>query len=274
MFTNARHLHLMISWSFALICLLRVNALKAESSVSCTEPVIKDRLTSALVKSSGHPSSPKSLTWNEGQVRAWDDRGGFYSMPLQHSLASLEEVAKVALKGTCMVHVASRGGFTIRFEDPKTSPQSNQGSLIRRDGAVLGVLQPSKNEYLMILYPARIAAAIASQAKGKKPQRHQKLWAEFTGEMDLEYNFGGVTVATSGGVAKMPLKDAKAKLEQALTDAGYEKDVRTTPESRDLLFMSAPFIESFWLKKDGIARLEIEKIKNGQVRFTIHETTQ
>ncbi len=233
--------------------------------------------------------------WNKGTVRAWQEQGEFLSMPLGSDAEKwLKKISKnlpTKLSSRCNVIIADEGSYTVRvtsktvdelklakFEARATNPNSaktpaNTPNFINADGTTLGVFSPVKGEVIMIMYPAKIAAAIARNQGTPFQSSYSKSIAKISPSLDLEYNFGDIAVKAFSGTGKLSMREAAAAAFSDLTSLGYRPD----PTSEQSVKMFDGFIipethESFWVHDTGIARINLEKKAHGMVKIDINET--
>jgi hypothetical protein len=233
--------------------------------------------------------------WNKGTVRAWQDQGEFLSMPMGTDAAkwlkTISENLPTKLSSRCNVIIANEGSYTVRvtsktvdelklakFEARAAHPNSanthaNTPNLINADGTTLGVFSPIKGEVIMILYPAKIAAAIARNQGTPFQSSYSKSIAKVSANLDLEYNFGDTAVKAFCGSGKLSMREAAAAAFSDLTSLGY----RPEPSSEKSVKMFDGFIipethESFWVHETGIARIYLKKKAHGKVKIDINET--
>lgn len=229
--------------------------------------------------------------WNRGQVRAWDEAGEFWSMPLRAEIAKISSVLREKLTKDCDIEIADEGSYSVRVHR-KTSAEWVRGgygrqiigpdgdlrkdvNLISSEGTTIGVFSPAQGEKMLILYSAKIAAAIARGHGEAKSRKFSEAFGKFSRDLDIEYNFGDVSVAVLGGVAKRSIRDVADLAFRDVRRAGY----RVLPGSErsvsefDGLFAPDRH-ESFWASSDGVLRVELTKIKHGQVRMVMNETKQ
>lgn len=234
-------------------------------------------------------------SWNKGSVRAWQEQGEFWSMPLGGDAAPLLKKITASLPAKlsshCNVLVADEGSYTIRitsksvdelklsklkshFVDPKLAKDvADPQRLINADGTTIGVFSPIKGEVIMIMYPAKIAAAIARGQGIPFQSAYPKSIAKISANLDVEYHFGDVAVKTFSGTAKLPIREAASAAFSDLTSLGYHPD----PSSEKAVRMFDGFIvpethESIWVAEHGIARVYLQKKAHGMVKIDINET--
>jgi hypothetical protein len=231
------------------------------------------------------------MPWNEGTVRAWDQRGEFWSVPLRESASRVSALLKEKLIDQCYVEISDLHSFSARIT-PKTAgtkgslsdaPQKSRsqndrsigGHIISSAGTTIGIFAPSQGEIMMIMYSAKIAAAMA-KGSGKSQQiKLKETLRKFSQELDIEYNFGDISVVTVGGVAKLSMREAGDAVFSDIRSLGYQ----ILPSSVDALSQFDGVFppdrhESFWSKPDGVTRVELKKLKHGLVRVSIDETRE
>lgn len=229
--------------------------------------------------------------WNQGTVRAWEEHGEFWSMPIQKDLGKLTKALKQDGALPCEVVMADLASFSARVL-PKGLPNpsikdivkeavlkktnaKDHPNIISNIGTTLGIFEPTKGEMILIMYPAKIASAIARGTGTSQRNDLKEVLPLFPGELDIEYNFGEFEVRIFGGTGKTTMRNAADKVFSDLRHADYhpgpgsEKSIAAF----DSLF-PPDHHESFWLHKNGVLRIELEKLKLGQVRVNLHETRQ
>lgn len=217
--------------------------------------------------------------WNQGTARSWDVKGDLWSMPVAGDVRKLAHELKKRLEGGCDVSIYDSNSLTIRVLPKQVESvaedkhaRNTPTSLISPVGTTIGVFAPSPHAMMLIMYPAKIAAAIA-RGTGTTPRKDLKeVFAKFPAELDIEYNFGMFTVSTFGGTGTLTMRQAADIAFSDLRKQGYTP----APGSQKQIsafdhFFAPDRHESFWIKKDGMARVELEKLKNGKVRINIHE---
>lgn len=220
-------------------------------------------------------------SWNQGQGRAFEVRGELWSMPIK--LAELESLPKELarkLGSGCLVEAFLDQSFTLRVlpnlskgEIAAFSATATSDSYLAKDGTTLGALSTTPGEGLLMMYPARLAAAIAGGKGSVQRADLSEVATKFPAQVDLEYNFQNVTVATFVADGAASMAEAANAAFQAIRRLGYTPgpgQERLLGEF-DSVFAPAKH-ESIWLKPNAIARLAIEKQKFGKVRLSIHET--
>ena len=201
-------------------------------------------------------------------------------MPIDADARLLTSTLKQHLGRECDVQAFEANSWTLRIlpkiqsaETPTLTPQANATeNLISPLGTTIGAFQPIKGTTMLLMYPAKIASAIA-RGTGITPRKDLKeVFAKFPAELDIEYNFGVFTIRTFGGTGKLTMRQAADLVFSDMRKQGFSP----APGSEKKIAAFDQFFvpdqhESFWIKNNGIARIELEKRKNGQVRITIHD---
>lgn len=227
------------------------------------------------------------FVWNEGKVRVGDTNGDFLSAPYSQPLSGLTTSLQKIFKDKCSIHISDLGGYTVRFTPLNSSlkkVESNKlpnpnlvttDQLISSEGSTLGILSPSKDERLIIIYAAKIASAIVKRQGQLKHNDFSELKQEFDCEQDIEYQFGKIRVSVINGRYSKSMKEVAEIVFKQLTHqnyrpmTGYENAVKQfdgwiKPEKH----------ESYWSSPVGIAQVELKKVKNGKVFASISETRE
>lgn len=231
--------------------------------------------------------------WNTGSVRAWEQEGEFWSLPYQGKVSDLAAYIKEGFAANCDVLIGDVGGFTARIL-PKgkrvdiekerqalqssnewlSEPQSTSG-IISDQGSTLGFFSPGQNEAILILYPAKIAAAIARGQGVAKYSPLRQTVTKIPQELDIEYNFGKVKVSIFGGTGKASMHDASAAVFADLRSFGYSPMAGSQKAVEALQGWFPPDVhESYWAHGGGIARVEFQRLKNGLTKVDVHETQE
>lgn len=227
-----------------------------------------------------------STKWHQGTVRAWDEQGEFWSMPMATAPDKLAAILNKEFKENCEVFIADLASFSARIlpknnaklsieeiiKDAKRHPLKNTKDLVSKSGVTLGLFAPQKNELILIMYPAKIAAAIARGTGTALRSDLKDVIGRFPAELDIEYNFGGFAVRTFGGTGKISMREAADVVFSSLRKQGYTPSIGSEKAVAAFDgFFPPDRHESYWHKNDSIARIELEKLKNGQVRLNIHD---
>ena len=239
-------------------------AIHESSAVSCQPPAVG----MVVEKKFGR-------AWNQGSARIWNERGEFWSMPFPGKPEELAKLMQERLATQCRVLVAQEPGFSARIvplaaevAPPDQGPISNQGT-------TLGLFSSGPGETILLMYSAKIASGIARGYGVAKNAAFPITLAKISPHLDIEYNFGSIQVVTLGGIGKLSLGDAAHAVFQDLRDSGYQPMPKSIPEIVALdNFFSPERHESFWMRGGGLARVSLERIKNGQTKVDINETKE
>ncbi len=211
-------------------------------------------------------------TWNKGSVKAWDVQGEMWSMPLSSSPDILTKGLKENLEKHCFVEVSNQNSYTVRIKD-KNYESKKPSSIVSDNGTTLGVFSPAKGELILMMYPAKIAASIA-QGRGT-PQKLGLATAlkEKIFDLDIEYQFSAVEVKILSGQAKGGMRELSDAIFRELRKTGFNPmpDSERAVKAMDSLIVPESH-ESFWNTHHGIARIELKKLKKGQISFSFHES--
>ena len=238
-----------------------------------------------------------SKSWNQGSARAWADTGDFWSMPLDaNSIESLQKTLNTVVAKECEVFIADRGSFTARVTpkgqmnvlspetiakakekpaDAKPSSGDHSPDIISSAGTTLGIFAPTKGEMILIMYSAKFAAGVARGSGTLAPNPFKNISRALTPEIDIEYNFGDVSVKTISGKGKLSMRQAAELAFKDLRSLGYAPSPQSAHAEQEFDGIFTPEShESFWLTPKSILRLELKKLKNGNVEVTLNETAQ
>ena len=226
-----------------------------------------------------------AVQWNHGRVRSWTAQGDFLSAPFENDTPRLK-TALTKLESRCDVNFFDKGSFTARITPKTIEPpsQAASSSLISPIGTMVGLLNvsltPSKTnprDQLLLIYPARISAAVAA-AKGTTDSQILNSLSkntEFSAELDIEYNFNNIEINVFGGLANLSMRRTADLALRDLRSHGYAPMAQFEATVSNLDSLIPPnHHESFWTLKNSVLRLELDKQKNGQVRINIHESKQ
>lgn len=217
-------------------------------------------------------------SWNQGSARAWEVKGEMWSMPLTTPPKNLGPSIKAALEKQCHILIADTASFSARIlprEQKNISPTPKVASYVSEIGTTLGVFSPGENEYILLMYPAKIAAAIARGSGISDLPERTETTGRFGLELDIEYNFGKVQINILGAKGQATMREASDAVFKDLRRSGYKP---TPPSAKSVAAFDSITVpekhESIWMKDKGIVRVELEKQKLGQVKVNIHETRQ
>jgi len=229
--------------------------------------------------------STLNMPWNKGHVRAGEAHGELWTRPVE-SLKLTEKITRLLreqMESQCSVQLSDVGGITIQIS-PLNSSQTLPKDLapsqvLRKGGTTIGALSPTKGEYILLMYSTKIATAIAQQRNKSLNSPANQRWPStvetFPMELDIEYNFGKISIQILSGTAKTSMKDASQAVFTDLRKLGYKpmSHAEAAVAKFDALW-SPEQHESEWFKDTGIARVELSKLKRGLVRMNLYETRQ
>jgi hypothetical protein len=229
------------------------------------------------------------IQWNTGRARAWDQEGAFLAAPTTHTPKDIEIALKHKDFSHCNIVIASLASFSVRItpkatyqskeeNQPKATDQPNekdQKSFISPLGSTMGFFSPGPGESMIMIYPAKIASAIARGAGQSQINGFTNITSKFQHELDIEYNFGDVQIQIFGGIGRLTMRESIDASLSDLQKRGYKPIKGSEADVQKLDGYFPPDThESFWANQNGVLRLDLSKHKQGQVRINLHETRQ
>lgn len=226
-------------------------------------------------------------------MRAWEEKGAFLSVPLTENLDKVVAILRSKLPH-CRVKIADHASFSahilprehkeanltevfaqIQKNELRTDDLTSDANIVSDVGTMIGVFEPRKGAMILIMYPMKIAAAIA-RGKGVPTQNTwSEIGASFPAELDLEYNFGDVAVNILGGTGKLSMRQGTDLVFRHLRKSGYVPGPTSEQQMKRLDgFFIPDRHETFWQRQDGVIRVEFEKLNHGRLRMNLHETRQ
>ncbi|MCX6119573.1 MAG: hypothetical protein NT027_18710 [Proteobacteria bacterium] len=260
--------------SFVLVVGLSNSICKAAAD-ACLPPAIGQLIATELKQ-----------TWNQGSVQAWNETGEMWSMPFDGNTKNIESILLKKLPPVCAVHFANIGAFSARIlekqkENDKATkvknettpemPQPESKEIISSNGTTLGVFSPGKGEFILMMYPARIAAAIARGSGEAYKGEFKDGVGKFDLDLNINYQFADVKINILAGIGKMSMREASDAIFKDLRGRGFNPAPNSEKSVAQMDQFNIPEMhESYWIQNDQIARIELEKLKRGQVQFHIH----
>jgi hypothetical protein len=217
---------------------------------------------------------------NIGEVKSWEQEGTLWSIPHNQSPEAIRKILETEIKPHCDVLIAEVGGFTARIAEKdkpilKTANQERSDGIkeaVSTNGVTLGFMKLAKGEHLLLMYPARIAAAMSRGAGRLEDKSRVSTLKVFTPQIDAHFKFGAIRVNIFGGQAKASMRDALDAIFRDLRHEGYVPTKDSEPNVSKLDSLVIPDThESYWMKSNGFLRVELKRKKGGLVEANLHE---